>query len=62
MLVDGTHVANYINNFKYCHFHISVFSHYLFLSIKIEACFYLILKCMIRMRVLTIIYICLLHI
>jgi len=58
MLVDRTHVVNYITNFKYCHFHLCIFSHYLFLSTKIEACFYLILKFMIKIHVLTIIYIC----
>jgi hypothetical protein len=62
MLVEGTHEVNYINNFKYCHFQLCIFSHYMFLSTKIEAHLYLILKFMIKIHVLTTIYICLLQI
>jgi len=35
MLVKGTQVANYINNLKYCQFHLYIFFHYMFLSILI---------------------------
>jgi hypothetical protein len=30
----GKHRINYINNFKFCHFHLNIFSHFLFLSTK----------------------------
>ena len=39
MLVDVNHVVNYINNFKYCNFHLTIFSHYLFLSKKKRSLF-----------------------
>jgi len=41
------HAINYINNYKYFHFHLNIFSHYLILLTRIEVCFYPILKFMI---------------
>jgi hypothetical protein len=32
MLVKGTHVTSYINNFKYCHFHLYTFSLLVFVN------------------------------
>jgi hypothetical protein len=53
---------NYIKNYKYCHFRLNIFSHYLSLSTRIEVALYLILRFMILIHVTTTVYICLLQI
>jgi hypothetical protein len=62
ILVDSNLVVNYLIIYKYSHFILNIFSHYLSLSTGTQFALYLVLILKKLINVLTIIYICLLQI